>query len=165
MKSKTKQNYDSLAGYLTLGSGVVYGIAAWLLPRSTIGKPLSPSVFPLICAAMMVVFGLLLVLRSSWKESSESLKRIFTDATADDKIAYRTIGIVIVVSIGYALIHEHLGYALSTFLFLEVVMGVTNGYKNWKINTLVSAAFSAGVYYLFFYLLGITLPMVPYLNI
>ena len=69
---------------------------------------------------------------------------------------------LLVLSILYALIFDHVGYVLATILFLEGVMMVFNGVKAWKLNTLVAVIFSVFIYVLFYRVLGVYLPPLPF---
>jgi len=67
-----------------------------------------------------------------------------------------------ILSVGYALIFEHLGYVISTFLFMVVMMTITSGKDMWKKSVVISLLFSVGVYFIFNTLLSISLPPLPF---
>jgi putative tricarboxylic transport membrane protein len=74
----------------------------------------------------------------------------------------KQIGLTIVCAIIYALLFDRLGYVIATIIFLEGVLSIFNGYKNWKQNTIVAVVFSVVVYVLFFKILNVYLPPFPF---
>ena len=74
----------------------------------------------------------------------------------------KQIGLTAGCAVIYAVLFDKLGYVISTILFLEGVLWVFNGSARWKQNTLVSVIFSVVVYVLFFKLLNVYLPPLPF---
>ncbi len=163
-KAKKTANFDFLTGIISIILGIVYGILSYSLKRSPMGNPLAPSIFPLILAAGMVIFGVILVLKSNLESTKAAFKKIKEATTQNDIISRKMIVSTVIISIVYALVFEHFGYVISTVLFMTVMLTITNG-KKWLKNIIVAAVFSVTVYYIFFYLLGISLPMTPFINL
>ncbi len=162
--NKKTTNYDFLTGIISVVLGVVYGLLSYNIKRSPMGNPLAPSMFPLILAACMIVFGIILVLKSDLESTKRAFQKAKEMATDNDKHSQRMIAATVVTSIVYALILEHFGYVISTFIFMMAMLSITNG-KKWVKNSIVALLFSGIVYYIFFYLLGISLPMTPFINL
>lgn len=164
MEKQKKGNFDFLTGTISVAFGIIYGIMAYNLKRSPMGDPLAPSVFPLILAGGMIIFGLMLMLKSNLEATKIAFQNIKEKTTANDILSRKMIVSTIIAAVVYTLIFEHLGYVFSTFLFISFIMTVLDRKKIVK-NLIISAIFSVVVYYIFFYLLGISLPMTPILNI
>jgi putative tricarboxylic transport membrane protein len=164
MEKQKKANFDFLSGGISVIVGLIYGLLSYNLKRSPMGDPLAPSVFPLMLSGGMVIFGALLMIKSDMASTKRAFAKIKEKTTANDILSRKMIVLTVVAATVYALIFEHLGYVLSTFLFVGFIMSVLERKKIVK-NLIISAIFSVVVYYVFFYLLGISLPMTPILNI
>ena len=153
-------NLSALAGILAAVLGSLYSIQALLLPNAALGNPLAPKIFPIGVGVLMVITGVVLAVREirqtgliveGNKEKGNNETRKF--------IAYISLACIL-----YGLTFNHIGYVLSTILFLEIILTLFNGKKNWKVNTIVSVCFSSFIYIVFTKLLGITLPVMPFIN-
>lgn len=164
MEKEKKANFDFLSGSISVIFGLIYGIFSYNLKRSPMGDPFAPSIFPMLLAGGMVVFGVMLMIKSNLTSTKLAFAKIKEKTTANDILSRKMIVLTVVAAIVYALIFEHLGYVISTFLFVGFIMCVLERKKIVK-NLIISAIFSCVVYYVFFYLLGISLPMTPILNI
>ncbi|PAB57962.1 tripartite tricarboxylate transporter TctB family protein [Anaeromicrobium sediminis] len=162
---KSNMDFNFLTAVIVLLFGIIYSLRAYSLPRASIGSPMAPSIYPLLLGGSMIVLGLILLMKSSLQKTKESIKEVMTKATENEIISRKMIKITCIVSIVYALLFDHLGYIISTFLFLQSMLFLTNGKKKWVINTIVSISFSIGIYVIFSKLLGISLPPIPYLYI
>ncbi len=163
MESKSKLNFDALVGIVVALGGLIYILAAYLLPRSTVGKPLSPSYFPFLLGGILVALGILLFLQSDMSKSMQSLKDL-KNMSEKDKANSKLITITCVACIVYGVIFNTLGFVISTFIFIEFMLYLTNKKEMLK-NTIVSLCFSIVIYILFSRFLGIILPPMPFLNI
>ena len=164
MEKQRKSNFDFLTGSISVAFGIIYGIMAYSLKRSPMGEPLAPSIFPLILAGGMILFGIMLILKSDLESTKMAFQKIKEKTTANDILSRKMIFLTIIAATVYAVIYEHLGYVFSTFLFISFMMTILDR-KKIVNNLIISAIFSIVVYYIFFYLLGISLPMTPILNI
>lgn len=164
MEAKRKANYDYLTAVISIAFGVIYGLMAYAIPRSRIGNPIAPSVFPLILAGGMIVFGLILLFKSNIQDLKIAIQKDKDNQDEHVKKRSQMIWVSCISILIYALTFEHLGYVLSTFVFMMINLANTERDK-WARNTLVAVIFSVVVYYLFFYVLGISLPMTPIINI
>lgn len=164
MEKQKKGNFDFLTGAISVIFGIIYGIMAFGLKRSPMGDPMAPSIFPLIVSGGLVIFGVILLLKSNLEATKIAFRKIKENTTANDILSRKMIIMTVVAAIVYALIFHILGYVISTFLFVGFIMSVLEPKRIVK-NLITSAIFSIIVYYVFFYLLGISLPMTPILNI
>lgn len=162
--NKKTTNYDFLTGIISVVLGVIYGILSYNIKRSPMGNPLAPSMFPLILAACMIIFGIILILKSDIESTKRAFQKAKEMSTVNDKHSQRMIAATVVSALVYALILERFGYVISTFIFMMAMLTITNGQK-WVKNSIVALLFSGIVYYIFFYLLGISLPMTPFINL
>ena len=164
MEAKGKPNYDFLTAGISIVFGVVYGIMAYLIPRSSIGIPMAPSIFPLILASGMVLFGIILLLKSRLSDLKLAIQKDKDNRNEHEIKRTRMIWVSVISTILYALTYEYLGYVISTFIFMLINLANTEKDK-WVRNAIVAIIFSITVYYLFFYVLGISLPITPIINI
>lgn len=152
---------SAISGIVSVILGVVYSIQAFNLPRASVGSPMAPILFPLGLGILMTVFGIVILAQDFKKNGLKSKEK-----GAKEGFSYtaKMVTYTCVISILYALLFEPLGYVLSTIFFLEAILMVVNGKDKWKVNTIVSASFSLGIYLVFAKLLGISLPMIPLIN-
>jgi len=138
--------------------GLIYTTATLLLPEASVGRPFEPKIFPLMLGIAMILLSLGLMareLKTGEGESSSENVPFYKEA------GFSKILLTCLFSLVYALVFDKLGYVLSTMLFLEAELLIFNGKENWKINTIVSLAFSLFIYIVFSKLLGVYLPMTP----
>ena len=162
-------NIKTKSGIAVMMFGIFYGILAYTMPKAVIGDPMAPAIFPLILGAGLTIMGAFYFVRENkaWKEKvkKEGVKEIDPAAAAIEKKTNKLIGLTCISGIGYAFFFEHLGYVISTSLFIGIIMFAINGKKKWKLCISVALIFSVVVYILFSYLLSIPLPMMPILEI
>lgn len=147
-------------GFVVAAFGLVYLIMTLMMKRSAIGNPMAPLYFPLGLGIMLVVFGVIQVLRSDIKKSIESLRHLKAMDEQDKKIS-GMIAYTCVSGVVYALIFEHAGFVVSTYLFMTAMLSLTNKKKHVQ-NAVVSVLFSVGIYLVFTRALGIPLPKMPF---
>lgn len=162
-------NIKMKAGMGVIGLGAVYAALAVAMPKAAIGNPMAPKIFPMALGVGLVILGALYFMKESvaYKEqvAKEGIKEVDPKTAELDKKTNKLIILTSVAGIGYALFFEHLGYVISTTVFLSVILFAINGKKDWKLNLSVAVVFSVAVYVLFFYVLAIPLPMMPILEI
>jgi putative tricarboxylic transport membrane protein len=152
-------NISKIVAILFLLVGLIYTIMAIQLPDASIGRPHTPKIFPLMLGVLMIGLAITLLVK-------EIRTKAEPDETAQKKGVdvenVRQIGLTAVCAFLYAVLFNRLGYVISTILFLEGLLWVFNGYAKWKQNTLVAVIFSVAVYVLFFKLLNVYLPPLPF---
>ncbi|QZY53615.1 tripartite tricarboxylate transporter TctB family protein [Crassaminicella profunda] len=164
-KSKKKLDFNGLTGLVTLIIALIYGFMAYTLPKAAIGNPMAPAMYPLILAGTLGILGMILLLKSDLKKSIASFEILKKEATDQDRLNWKMITRTCCFAIVYAIAFDYLGYVLSTFIFLQMMLILVNGKEKWKVNTIVALFFSVGIYMIFSKLLGIYLPQIPYLYI
>jgi putative tricarboxylic transport membrane protein len=154
-------NLSALAGMLATLIGIIYTIQAMLLPEAAIGNPLAPKIFPIGVGVLMILLGVVLSLK-------EIKKSGFKGKKSSQKHNNENIKLIIYISLTcilYGLIFNKLGYVISTIVFLEIILLLFNGKENWKTNTIISVCFSLFIYIVFSKFLGVTLPVMPFINL
>lgn len=161
MNEVKPMNLSALTGIIATLIGAFYTLTAFGFKDASIGNPLAPKIMPLGLGVLMMVFGILLTLIELKKggliKAGQPLIK--------DPETLRVTALLSAACILYAVIFEKAGYVISTIIFLELVMFVFGGFKDWKLNTVVAVCFSVSVYVVFSKLLGITLPVMPFLYI
>ena len=124
----------------------------------------SPRGFPTTIAVAMVIVSVLLavlqVLKLVRKQRATRAGTAFDEPEDDDReriTCWRDAWVTFGALIAYIAVFTVLGFALSTPLFLAGLSTYLSP-RHWIRNVIVSVVFSAAVYYLFAYLLGVQLP-------
>ncbi|GAK56607.1 hypothetical protein U27_03569 [Candidatus Vecturithrix granuli] len=152
-------NMSKIVGIFFLLIGVIYLIMAFQLADASIGSPHTPKIFP--AGLGLLLIGLSLGLLA--KEFRTSAQPAKTSGKASFGLEdVQKIGLTAVFAFIYALLFDRLGYVISTILFLEALLFLFNGFAKWKQNTIVAVIFSIVVYVLFFKLLNVYLPPLPF---
>lgn len=138
--------------------GLVYTIAALLLPMARIGIPTAPRVFPLILGIGMLLFGAVLVIEESRKvlkatEGQKGVKMILTFGASEKNIVWTILNGIL-----YALLFDRLGYVFSTIIFLELELIIFRGVAHWARSLIVAVLFSVIAFLIFYTGLGVYLP-------
>lgn len=156
-----QKNWDGLTGIISVTFGVLYAYSVHATPKASFGDPLDPLYFPYGIAFLLILLGMILIIKGKIKPFILAIEDILNEDTTK-KRDRRKVLYTCIISVLYALSFDHLGYIISTFLFMLAALSLTNGITSWKINTIVSICFSVLVYYLFAKLLGISLPPLPF---
>lgn len=164
-ETKKKLDFNAVTGLITIIIALFYGLMAYMLPRAVIGNPMAPSIYPLILAITLAILGMILFLKSDFRESIVSFKFLKMKATKKDITNWKMIVKTCIGSLMYAAFFDYLGYVIATFIFLQIILWIVNGKEKWKINTIIALLFSVGIYIIFSKFLGIYLPQMPYLYI
>lgn len=156
-----KPNWDAFTGLFSIALGVIYGFLAYNMPRAAFGNPLDAIYFPLGIAVVAIIIGVLLLVKSDFKLSIVAYKELINE-DADKKGDRKKILYTCLVSVVYALLFEHVGYVISTFVFMFSMLTITSGSNLWKRNIIISVLFACTVYFVFSTLLSISLPPLPF---
>ena len=146
---------NALVGFTALFLGIVYAIQAFNLPKAMIGNPWAPVYFPIGLGILMACLGLLQIVLEARKglTNLEGVKRPKFQASSL-KLIFGAAALCIL----YALIFERLGFIISTLIFLGALLFLINGPKAWKLNSILTAGFTFGAWYMFVKLFQINLP-------
>jgi len=132
----------ALAGYIFLAAGT--------LPFGTMRVP-QTAFFPKTLAVLLGIFSLILLARAlAGREALRGSEKIETEG-------WIRIGATLATLAGFALVLEHLGFVLSTFLLMVCLLRAIEAQSWGKIIT-VALATSLITYGLFARLLGVPLP-------
>ena len=116
----------------------------------------SAGVFPMLCAAVLVVTGLMGLLKSAKGQvvlqPGESLTQQFVRRMAPLQLVLFTVLIV-----AYMLLLEVLGFIVASYLFLLLSMQVL-GSKRFGLNLVVSAVVLAAIFVVFQTAFSVVLP-------
>lgn len=154
-------NVQVIADLFFLALGLGYGILAISLPDALFGNPWEPKVYPLIISVGLIAMSVVLLMSELKKQKAGT-----AEAKAKFKIESegRIVAFVSMASALYAFAFDKLGYVLSTFIFIEVIMFYISKGKKMLWPTVIALCFAVGVYFLFGKVLAITLPPMPFLG-
>ena len=156
-------NWDGATGLFSIAFGGAYGGYALLLPQPMFGNPYEAIFMPLAIAAIAIIIGVLLIIKGGIRPSLSALQALLNESETH-KANRRKIALTCLISLVYAATFEHLGYVVSTFIFMFAMLWVTCGGQHWKKSAIIAAAFALGIYGLFNQLLAVNLPSFPFLN-
>lgn len=145
------RTFDRFAAILFLLVGIFFIVESRKISDSAYGSGVGPDLFPLGLGMILSILSLHLFYET-FRYQTESKER--------EKLDWKRFAIIIVAACFYAALLEMIGYVLSTFLFLVVAFQTMERGK-WIMTILISALFSAGVYYLYVNVLQGTLPAFP----
>ncbi|MDP5254691.1 MULTISPECIES: tripartite tricarboxylate transporter TctB family protein [unclassified Vibrio] len=161
--SSERANWDGVTGLFSIAFGCAYGGYALALPQPMFGNPLEAIFMPLAIAAIAIFIGGLLIVKGGLRPSWLAIRSLLNESE-QHKNNRRKIAITCVISLIYAATFEHLGYVLSTFVFMFAMLMVTCGAAKWKKNAFIALVFALGVYLIFNQLLAVNLPSFPFIN-
>lgn len=161
--SNKQSSWDGLTGIFSLAFGLIYGFYAYNLPQPMFGNPLEAIFMPLAISIVAMIIGFLLIMKVGIRNTITSFQKLFLNARKQDSSKYKIL-YSCVISILYALLFEHIGYVLSTFLFMLRMLFLTCGRSAWKKNIVISILFSIAIYFIFSVLLSVHLPSLPLIN-
>lgn len=139
---------DSIVGIVSLLFGMAYTVQTLHLPKAMVGNPWAPLFFPLALGILLVAVGAVVLLQGLRHDRTEAKK----------KGSKRLIVVTVLICLAYSALFEHLGFILSTILFLGGLLFVINGVRAWKVNSAIAVAFSLGVWYVFEKIFYMNLP-------
>ena len=149
------------AGLIPVVLGVVYLFMTLRLPDVSIGDPLGPRLFPMIVGIGSLVSGVLLV-AGEIRAAKGGARQRADEETAVERSArkalYGKIGLTILAGVVYGFILDTVGYLISTFVFMMILMCLVNTIRRMVENTVVSIGFSVVTYVLFATIFQVSLP-------
>jgi len=133
----------------------LYVYATKQLPALEISDPLGPKVFPYLIGTGLLLSAVALLVQTLRAKKPER-----TDEKQDisgEGHHYWVVGAVVICTGVYLAVFEWLGYAISTSLYLLMLMAYFHRGK-WASNILTSVLYSFISYWMFTKLLGVLLP-------
>lgn len=115
----------------------------------------SPGVFPMLCAALLLITGLMSLIKTAKARLQLEGETFFQHFVR--KLAPLQLVLFTVLIVAYALTLEILGFLLGSYLFLLLSMQVL-GSKRIGLNLLVSAVVLAAIFVVFQTAFSVVLP-------
>ena len=143
---------DRATGLIAAILGIVVAIYAYFLPKSGIEGDIGPAIFPYIAAAMLIVCGIILVVRKQDGDSAPFLP---------ETVQKKRFLLMTVVYVLYGILLWAVGFLIATPIACFVLCAMMSGKRKiakWKL-ALFSIIVTAIVYYCFYSLLSIKLPV------
>jgi putative tricarboxylic transport membrane protein len=139
---------DRIWGIVILILGGAYLIEGIRIPPAAFGDPLGPRVFPTILGISMAACGAFLLIKPEPRGGQPILVRR----------PLIQVLILCALLLVYAISLHWLGYLLATFLLVWMA-AILMGDRSFIRGLVISAVFSAGVFFLFTRVLTIPLPL------
>ena len=140
-----------------------YLIGAFFIPEPAIKQRtgLGPDAFPKAIGLLMLMFSLIYVYQQFHGKASQEDAERATIIGAEEKLGayvdYKTIGLMLIVMVVYALLFDKLGYPVATFLMFIAGVYILDRRK-WKRDLVIALVASLGIYLLFRFVLRVNLP-------
>jgi putative tricarboxylic transport membrane protein len=157
---KEKVNFNTVAALFLL----IFSVVAYLLIPYQIEKPqmifgrslmnLEPSFFPRLSIVGLFFLSLWYLTHSFQIPEKNLFKEM-------GKAGLTRVGVTFLVTLGYALLFEPLGFVLSSGLMV-LILTIYFGNRNLFLIVAVTAAAPLIVYYLFTKTLQVSLPEIPF---
>jgi putative tricarboxylic transport membrane protein len=165
MARKVAKREERIASVIMMVFAVAYFVGTFIfIPHPTIKQQIGPDVFPkAVGILMMLVSGIYLIqqLIGIAKEADEKRAAIIgAEEKVETKADIKTMGIMLAVMVGYALLFNPLGYAISTFLAFMISVLVLDR-KHVLRDSIIGFIGSFGLYFLFSLVLRVQLPAGP----
>jgi len=145
-----------VSGIISLIFGAVYLFMTLMLPAPAIGDHTGPKMFPILIGVMALVCGVSLVLSHVLSKGPKS--DALSIKIGPNRVLYGKIVLTVLLGILYGLILDSVGYVISTFLFMLLLIATINNMKRMVENLIVSLGFSLLTYTVFSILLKLSLP-------
>jgi len=139
---------ERIWGIVILIFGSVYLVEGIRIPPAAFGDPLGARIFPTILGSSMAACGAFLALKPQDRGAQPVLVRR----------SFIQVLVLCALLLLYAISLPCLGYFLATFLLVWMAARIM-GERSLLRGVVVSAAFSAGVFFLFSRILTIPLPL------
>ena len=142
---------DRITGIILLIFSLILMEASRRLPPSATFGP-GAGFLPFWLGALLALLSVLLILQA-WRETVTSrAQRVFPRRKALMSVGQTIAGLAL-----YILLLERLGFLVGTGLLTAYLLGVVEG-ERWPTTVLVAVLNSVGLYVVFWWLLGVSLP-------
>lgn len=145
------KTFDRFAAVAFLAIGVLFMLESLRISKSAYGSAVGPNVFPFLLGLVLALLSIKLLLETLRYDVANTSRR---------ELQYKKFFVILISSILYAVLLEHVGYIITTFLFLIIGFQTIQRGDIWK-SIIISACFSFGVYVVYVKLLQGTLPSWP----
>ncbi|MDP0489398.1 MAG: tripartite tricarboxylate transporter TctB family protein [Fusobacterium sp. JB020] len=144
-----------MTGIISIVLGILYLIGMMQIEPAAIGHPHAPIYFPSALGLGMIGLGIAQLI----KDKKISIHQYLNDETIP--MILKTAGIIII----YAVLFVPAGYVISTMIFMFMMLYLFNGKNKIKRTVITTIIFSILVYVVFSKLLGVYLPVMPFIYI
>lgn len=144
-----------MTGVIAIVLGVLYLLGMLQIETASVGYPYAPIYFPAALGIGMILLGVFQLLKD---------KRVSVVQYVNDK----TISMILKTSVAiiiYAVLFVPAGYIISTMVFMFMMLYLFNGKEKIKRTVITTIIFSILVYVVFSKLLGVYLPVMPFIYI
>jgi len=146
------KTFDRYAGIAFFAIGTAFVVGSKSISTSAYGSNVGANIFPMMLGGFLALLSLRLIY--------ETFRNRQKAVNNKQQLDYKRFGIIFTAAVLYALLLEHIGFVISTFLFL--MTGFQTMQRGKVVTSLIiSAAFSYGVYFLFVHVLDGALPGFP----
>ena len=146
------QYRDIISGFFWLIIGIILAVWSAEYKIGNFTEP-GPGFLPLLLGLLLILASLALLLQT---RKSLRAGQITAPAFAGD--GWKKVAYTVVVLVATAFFFEKIGYLLSFFLLIILLMRGAAGRHSWKVTLLVAFFSVLGVYLVFVLLLGQQLP-------
>ncbi len=143
---------------------VAYFVLAFTIKTPPFKQQMGPDAFPKAIGVIWMVLSGIYVVRQflAWRAQDDEARAaiIGAEEKLGSYVDWRTVGIFIVLMLGYAFSFERLGYPIATFLMFVIGTLVLNR-KHLVRDIIIAFIASFVVFYIFSVLLRVQLPAGP----
>jgi putative tricarboxylic transport membrane protein len=143
-----KHRREFLGGFLVPATLIVFALILWAVSRSFPDEDIGPKVIPQLWGTLLLVFCCYVIYSVLKRKTDPDPK------TGNLKM----LAVVVILLLVYFFAMEIIGYFLSSFLFLGILMYVLS-YRNHKVIWSVSTGWVLFSYLIFYKMLYISLPL------
>ncbi len=142
------QYRDFISGIFWLIMGIILAVWSGEYKIGNLTEP-GPGFFPLLLGVLLILASLTLLFLT---KKSRSAAPITVPAFAGD--GWKKVLYTVLVLVATAIFFEKIGYLLSFFILIILLMRGAAGRQSWKVTLLVAFFSVLGVYLIFVPLLG-----------
>ncbi|TVX92293.1 tripartite tricarboxylate transporter TctB family protein [Paenibacillus agilis] len=163
------KRFDTWASLVFLLIGIAFVVGSTQLSTSAFGSSVGPDIFPMGLGSILILLSARLMFETfKAPVAAKQQAHVESAATAEEedeaivpsKPNYKGFFLIFGAAFLYAFFLEDIGYPIGTFLFLLFAFQVMERGK-WLVSTIIAAAFSLGIYFVFVKILQGTLPGFP----
>ncbi|MCM3598311.1 tripartite tricarboxylate transporter TctB family protein [Metabacillus idriensis] len=144
-------HFDRAAAVLFLTVGALFMYGSMQIAESSYGSVVGPNIFPFFLGAILFLLSLRLFYETLHYQKKYGKK---------EPLQIKAFIIIFAATLLYIALLETIGYVITTFVFLFICFQAMER-GQWVKSIVISACFSAGIYYLFVVVLKGTLPSFP----
>ncbi len=152
------------AAFLILVALAYTVVAFFFIPAPVVRQQMGPDAFPKAIGLVMLLLTCIYGFRQflAWRAEEDETRAaiIGADEKLGSYVDWRTVGIFVVIMLGYAFSFERLGYPIATFIMFCLGVLVLDR-RHLVRDFIIAFIASFGVFYVFTVLLRVQLPAGP----